>query len=225
MIKIILCGYREWAKKIFESIKLYDTVEIIDVINSQDEYKQKENKFPSEIDIIIFIGWSWIIPKSTTDKFLCLGIHPSNLPYYRGGSPLQHQIINGIERTKVTLMTLSSGKLDAGEIWGQTDLDLTGKNMTEVFTNLTTSSIILLHTFFDKYPNVFPQEQNISMGSYYKRRTPKQSQLTWDQMQKLNLKELYNFIRSLTDPYPNAYIEDEYGNKLVFKQVEYISKD
>ena len=38
----------------------------------------------------------------------------------------------------------------------------------------------------------------------------------------MTLKELYNFIRCLTDPYPNAFIEDNEGNRLVFKNVNYI---
>jgi methionyl-tRNA formyltransferase len=222
MIKIVLCGYRDWAKKIFESIQIHSNVKIIDIITSHEEYIQKENNFTEEIDIILFIGWSWIIPKETTDKFLCLGIHPSNLPYFRGGSPLQHQIIAGIEKSKVTLMTLSSEKLDAGDIWIQEDLDLLGDTMIEIFDNLIHSSIKLINSFFDKYPKIDPHEQNTKLGSYFKRRLPMQSQLTKDQIQNMSLKQLYNYIRALTDPYPNAYIEDEEGNRLYFKEVKYI---
>jgi len=35
----------------------------------------------------------------------------------------------------------------------------------------------------------------------------------------MNLKEIYNFIRAITDPYPNVYIEDKEGNKLFFNEV------
>ena len=221
MTKIILCGYRDWAWKIFKSIEKHPNVSVLDIITSHEEYIQKEENFNEEIDIILFVGWSWIIPAYTTGKFLCLGIHPSNLPNYRGGSPLQHQIINGIEKTKVTLMTLSSEKIDAGDIWIQEDFDLSGDNMIEIFNNLAQSSIKMLNSFFDRFPNILPQKQNISLGSYFKRRTQKQSELTKDQLQNLSLKELYNFIRALTDPYPNAFIEDDQGNKLFFKHVVY----
>ena len=37
-----------------------------------------------------------------------------------------------------------------------------------------------------------------------------------------SLLDMYNFIRALTNPYPNAFLIDEKGNKLVFKEVQYI---
>lgn len=222
MTKIVLCGYRDWAKKIFESIQKHPNVSVIDIIDSQEEYLQKEENFSEDIDIILFIGWSWIIPEKVNEKYLCLGIHPSNLPDYRGGSPIQHQIINGLTKTKVTLMTLSSSKLDAGDIWMQVDLSLEGNNMIEIFENLVSSSIKMLNDFFDMFPNVIPKQQEILLGSYFKRRTPNQSKITKEQLTNMNLKDLYNLIRALTDPYPNAFIEDEEGNKLMFKEVQFV---
>ena len=222
MIKVVLCGYRNWALRIFDSISAISNVKILDTIASQEDYLSKENYFTDEIDIILFIGWSWIIPPTITEKFLCLGIHPSDLPYYRGGSPLQHQIINGIEQTKVTLMTLSSKKIDAGEVWYKEDLSLNGKNMDAVFSNLIKSSNKMLASFFNKFPNILPMEQEITSGSYFKRRKHEESKLTKENLQNMSLKEIYNFIRALTDPYPNAYIEDEHGNILKLKEVEFI---
>lgn len=222
MTKIVLCGYREWAKEIFESIQKHPNVSVLDIIASQEEYIQKEESFDEDIDIILFIGWSWIIPAKVTDKYLCLGIHPSDLPNYRGGSPIQHQIINGISKTKVTLMTLSSSKLDAGDIWLQGDLSLEGHNMMEIFKNLTSSSIKILNDFFDRFPNLIPKQQDISLGTYFKRRTPNQSKISKEHLTNMNLKDLYNLIRALTDPYPNAFIEDDEGNKLLFKEVHFV---
>ncbi|WP_199119959.1 formyltransferase family protein [Pedobacter sp. ASV28] len=224
MTKVILCGYRDWANRIFENVNLHSKVFVVDTIRSHEEYIQKVDFFPEDIDLILFIGWSWIIPKETTEKFKCLGIHPSNLPFFRGGSPLQHQIINGVQESKVSLMTLSSTKLDAGEIWLQEDLDLSGKNMTEVFKNITSSSIKMLNLFFDNYVDIVPKEQDTTLGSYFKRRTEVQSKITLEQLQQMNLKEIYDFIRCLTDPYPNAYLEDSKGNKLFFQEVSYVPR-
>lgn len=153
-----------------------------------------------------------------------MGIHPSNLPDFRGRSPLQHQIIHGLTKTKVTLMTLSPDKIDAGDIWLKEDLDLSGDTMNDVFENLITSSTKLLYSFFNEYPKIEATEQNIKNGTYFKRRKPEESKLSKEDFANKTLKEIYNFIRSLTDPYPNAYLEDEFGNKLVFKNVTYITK-
>lgn len=222
MNKIILCGYRKWAIKVFESIKMHPNVTILDIICSHQEYQIKENNFNESIDIIVFVGWSWIIPQKTIKKILCLGVHPSILPYFKGGSPIQNQIIRGIEKTKVTLFTLSPEKLDAGDIWLQEDLDLSGDNMKEIFNNLAHITAKLLYSFFDKFPDIAPQQQDPTVDSYFKRRKPEESELTKEQLFNMSLKQLYNFIRALTDPYPNAYIKDEEGNKLYFKKVKYI---
>jgi len=222
MINILFCGYRDWSFSIIDEIKRHPKVNCIDVIKSKEEYDKKILIINENIDFILFLGWSWIIPKEVNEKYLCLGIHPSDLPMYRGGSPLQHQIIDGVINSKITLMTLSNKKLDAGEIWMKEELNLNGDNMASVFENIINSSIKLLNNFIDEFPLIKPISQKVEEGSYYKRRRPEQSKIKMEDFQNKSIEELYNFIRALTDPYPNAYIEDEYGNKLLFKEVKYI---
>lgn len=220
-LNVVFCGYRDWADEIFNVVANHKNINVKKIIKSYDEYKIFEEQPKSDIDLILFIGWSWIIPESITDSKLCVGLHPSDLPLYRGGSPLQNQIINGITSSKVSLITLSN-KLDAGEIWLKEDLSLLGDSMDDIFDNIVKSSIKILNNFFNDYPNIIPQSQDFLQGSYYKRRTPEQSKISLNEIGDLSLLELYNFIRCLTEPYPNAYIEDESGNKLIFKAVKYI---
>lgn len=221
-VKTILFGYRDWAFEIFDALKLNTKIEVIEVITSQEEFNKKCDSFDRDIDFLLFIGWSWIIPPAITEKFLCLGLHPSDLPNFRGGSPIQHQIIRGIEQTKLTLMTLSSTRLDAGDVWLKEDLDLNGKNITEIFSNLSISGIKLLCNFIDNFQKLKPITQVISEGSYYKRRKFAESEIKREDFSKLELKQIYNFIRCLTEPYPNAFIEDEHGNRLFFQEVKYV---
>lgn len=220
-INVVFCGYRSWANSIFELVEKHNNINVIKTIKTLEEYKEFEAHPIRDVDLILFIGWSWIIPESFTDNHICLGIHPSDLPQYRGGSPLQNQIINGVLNSKVSLITLSS-KLDAGEIWLKEDLALVGDSMDDIFDNIIHSSIALLNSFFNDYPNIKPITQDISKGSYFKRRKPEESKLTLDDFNKMTLQELYDFTRCLTDPYPNAYLEDAQGNRLVFKNVSYI---
>ncbi len=225
MNNVILCGYREWAIQIFEKISAHPNLKVIATIKSNNEFKEQIRNFdPQKIDFILFIGWSWIIENEFTQKFICLGIHPSDLPKFRGGSPLQHQIIQGVTKTKVSLMTLSSSKIDAGDIWLQEDLDLTGDSMNDVFRNLINSSTKLIISFLNVYPEINAYEQSLSSGSYFKRRKEEESKITKEDFANKSLIELYNFIRCLTDPYPNAYIEDQQGNRLIFKGISYIPK-
>lgn len=222
MINVIFCGYRAWALDVFSYFTFNKSINILKIVKSQEEFLTNANEFSDQkIDIIIFLGWSWIIPKEIIEKYLCLGIHPSDLPNYRGGSPIQNQIINGIYKTKVTLMTLSGSKIDTGDIWLKEDLDLTGSTINEIFEHITKSSIKLLENFFFQYPNIFPKIQDLSKGTYYKRRKPEESKISIEDFKTKSLEEIYNFIRCLTDPYPNAFIEDSQGNKLFFKHVIY----
>lgn len=217
---IVFCGYRDWALNIIDEIKEHSLIESYEIIKSKDEFEKKIPKLTKDVDFILLLGWSWIISDEITEKYKCIGIHPSDLPNYRGGSPLQHQIIEGIINSKISLISISK-KLDGGDIWMKEDFSLKGDNIKTVFKNLEKSSIQLLNNFFDSKGKVEKHQQNLDLGSYYKRRTPDKSKLHQKDLSNKSLEEIYNFIRSLTDPYPNAYIEDSEGNRLYFKEVHY----
>ena len=129
-MRVIFCGYRSWALNIIDEIKKHKKINSCEIISSKEEYDFKFNKLVINSDLIVFLGWSWIIPKEITNKYLCVGVHPSDLPDYRGGSPIQHQIINGVIETKISLMTISE-KLDGGDIWLKNDLDLGGDTIED----------------------------------------------------------------------------------------------
>lgn len=219
-MRIVFCGYREWALNIIEKIKGHHFIESYDVIKTKEEFEFQIPKLSGKVDFIILLGWSWLISDEITENYKCIGVHPSDLPNYRGGSPLQHQIIDGLMKTKISLISISK-KIDGGDIWIKEDLSLSGDNMKAVFNNLEESSILLLNNFFDKKGVIVRKEQDLSTGSYYKRRTPKESKIALSTFTEKPLNEIYDFIRSLTDPYPNAYIEDKEGNKLYFKGVSF----
>ena len=83
------------------------------------------------------------------------------------------------------------------------------------------SAINIFNIFFDLFSQTKPNKQNIKEGSYYKRRKPYESKIEIDDFKNKSLEEIYNFIRCLSDPYPNAYLEDSEGNRLYFKEVDY----
>lgn len=221
-MKILVCAYRDWAKEIFLNISSNKKVVIIDHIQSQEDLL-KITSDNIDVDLILFIGWSWILPDEITKNYLCVGIHPSDLPHYKGGSPIQNQIIDGVTKSKVTLFTLSP-KLDGGDIWLKEDVEFLGNNMNEIFNKIVRASTILLNIFFNQYPNIKTVQQNSKGGSYFKRRKPKESKLSNEHLMKMNTKELYDFIRCLTAPYPNAYYEDSNGDKVFFEEIDFFKK-
>jgi methionyl-tRNA formyltransferase len=221
-MNVVFCAYRKWALSVVEKIGLESCgIDKAVVIKTEKDFLKNIEQIDFEIDLIILIGWSWILNDQVISRYNCFGIHPSDLPSFRGGSPLQNQIIRGVVESKVSLMSISS-KLDAGNIWLQERLSLSGSNMDEVFDQLVCSCVVLIRGFIAEYPNLTPRVQDLSEGSYYPRRRPSDSRLEPDEFATKSLEELYNFIRCLTDPYPNAYIEDSSGDRLYFTGVKLV---
>lgn len=70
-----------------------------------------------EADIYVVAAFGQILSQEILDlpKFGCVNIHASLLPKYRGASPIQHVIIEGEEKTGVTIMQMDAG-LDTGDM-------------------------------------------------------------------------------------------------------------
>jgi len=196
---IWICAYREWALEIYDQVKNEIDCELIE---SKDKFNYAREKF-NKNDIIFFIGWSWIIDDHLIEKHKCICLHPSPLPKYRGGSPIQHQIINGESLSAVTFFRMTN-KLDAGVILYKEYFSLKG-NLKDIFSRiipLGTSGILRILT-----TNIKEEPQDESQATFYKRRKPGESEILINDFINYTAKELHNKIRSLQDPYPNAYIQ------------------
>lgn len=222
-VKIIFLVYRDWALRVAERFtqQHFGTIKT-EILATPEELSDwyttcGEHQFDA---ILMAIGWSWIIDSEITHRYLCLGIHPSDLPYYRGGSPIQIQIIDGITQTKCSLFRLTP-KIDAGDIWGQTYLSLVGDSMGDVLNNVEKAASRLLNQFASQYPNISTKPQDLSKGSCSRRRHPSDSRISACEINFDDIVPLYNKIRCLTSPYPNAYIEDRNGNRIYFETISF----
>lgn len=68
-------------------------------------------------DMIVVVAFGQLLPKSLLEgpKHGCINVHASLLPKYRGAAPIQWAVIEGEEKTGVTIMQLDEG-LDTGDI-------------------------------------------------------------------------------------------------------------
>lgn len=220
-MNIVFLAYRDWAFRVIERVAdRYSGSRKFETLLCAEELEQHARARVDNSCIYMALGWSDIIKSDITERFLCLGVHPSDLPMYRGGSPIQNQIIDGITETKCSLFQITS-KLDGGDIWLKTSLSLQGDSISDILENVTQSAVILVQEFIDDYPNIVPVNQDTSKGLYRKRRSPEDSNILQEELSLSNIVSLYNKIRCLTDPYPNAFIEDEAGNKLYFEKVRF----
>ena len=160
--------------------------------------------------MIFFVGWSWIISENIIEKYKCICLHPSPLPKYRGGSPLQHQIINGETESAVTLFEMDNG-IDTGDILFQKTISLEG-NLSDIFIRIINVGCIGIREIVNGNYESVKQDENKS--SFFNRRKIKMSEITTDDIQKYTAKELHNKIRALQSPYPNAFLKCKNGTKL-----------
>ena len=211
-MRIACIAYREWAINIYKEIqKSFDNTYEILLITSNFETHEKEisNFNP---DIILWYGWSNIISNRFINNYFSVMLHPSPLPKYRGGSPIQNQIINGEERSAVTLFKMNN-KIDEGDIIFQKEFSLTGE-LDSIFKRIIKTGIELTKEMIYNFNSLNFIRQEESQATFFSRRKPEQSEITLEELKNSTSLQLYNKIRALQDPYPNAFIKDKNGNKL-----------
>lgn len=213
MNRVWFCGYRDWALQIYEGVaSVNDTA--ITLLDNEESFDKSSSLF-KEGDLLLFVGWSWIVSKEITQKCKCACLHPSPLPKYRGGSPLQHQIINGEKDSAVTLFWMDE-YVDKGPIVFTGSFSLSG-SLDEIFSRIVSVGRVGINKLLNRHINNFytpgiPQEE--SAKTYYKRRTPAMSEIKLEDFTNLSARTLYDKVRALQSPYPNAYVVCADGKKL-----------
>lgn len=214
-MNIACITYRDWA------IDIYDKI--------HEVYKDKHNfliwsekkSFNAEVlkefkpDLILWYGWSWIVEDTFVNDYESIMLHPTPLPKYRGGSPIQNQIISGEKLGAVSLFKMNDG-LDKGDIYQQLPLSLTG-TLDDIFRRISDLGFAATCNIIEGNYTLTPQDH--SQSTYFKRRSPKDSEITIEELENKSSEYLYNKIRMLADPYPNAYIKTVDGKKLIIKEV------
>tara|TARA_B100001996_G_scaffold382613_1_gene374928 strand:- start:1456 stop:2136 length:681 start_codon:yes stop_codon:yes gene_type:complete len=224
MINLSICSHREWSNSICDELsKTYKDKNIkIEKFENNDELLKSldSNK---NFDAILFIGWNDILPKEIVDNNLCICLHPSLLPKYRGGSPIQHQMINGEKYSGVTIFKMDEG-IDTGPVFFQEKFLIEDLELNDVFIEIINIGIKgfskLINVLIDGEEILF-EGQNHNEASTYKRRKPEESEIDIEDFDNFTSKQLSNKINSLQDPYPNAYIKCKDGTRLYIKSSWY----
>ncbi|MBO5394726.1 MAG: methionyl-tRNA formyltransferase [Clostridia bacterium] len=96
--------------------------------------KMKEHKEEIEAidyDISVVASFGQILPKWFLEHKLCINVHPSLLPKYRGASPIQNAILNGDGVTGVTIMKVAM-EVDSGDIILQEEYKMQGEYYSQL---------------------------------------------------------------------------------------------
>lgn len=197
MISYLVVGRMSWNQKIFNQltnchdchfISTPEELTITQIRNIKPRY-------------IFFLHWSWKVPEEIIANYECVCFHMTDVPYGRGGSPLQNLIIRGHQQTKLTALRMTQ-QFDAGPIYLKKDLAL-GGNAEEIYIRATTLAAKMIEKIIAEEPTPIPQTGEVTI---FKRRKPAESEIS----ELSSLLNLHDFIRMLdAEGYPKAFIEHQ----------------
>ncbi|MBT8181755.1 MAG: methionyl-tRNA formyltransferase [Eudoraea sp.] len=170
------------------------------LINKKSEFRY-DNLKALNPDYIFIPHWSYIIPEKIYLNFKCVIFHMTDLPFGRGGSPLQNLIIRGYKKTKISAL-LAGKEVDAGPIFLKKDLSLKG-TAEEIFIRAIRVVEEMILDIIKDNPEPISQ---VGKVTFFKRRTPEMSSI-----KEINsIEKLYDFIRMLdAEGYPQAFLDTD----------------
>jgi len=157
-------------------------------------------------DYIFFPHWSFLISESIYKKYNCIIFHMTDLPFGRGGSPLQNLIARGIYETQISAIQCVE-ELDAGPVYLKSRFPLCG-NAEDIYMRAAATITEMIAHIIDYNPEPVPQVGDIVV---FKRRQPHEGNIA----ELETLEQVYDYIRMLdAEGYPKAFIETE---KFIFE--------
>lgn len=167
-------------------------------------------------DIILVLGWYYIVPQAIRNipKYGACGIHASLLPKYAGWAPLVWAIINGEEKTGVTFFQFDDS-VDGGDIIAQEEFEIEyNDTIKEVYQKATQKSAEILIRTLPILNTITFCKQDKEKLEIYNKREPKDGEIDFSKSSK----EIYDFIRAQSSPYPGAFFKTIDGKKIIIEK-------
>ncbi|RDU38523.1 methionyl-tRNA formyltransferase [Neobacillus piezotolerans] len=155
-------------------------------------------------DIIVTAAFGQILPKELLESppHGCINVHASLLPELRGGAPIHYSIIQGKEKTGITIMYMEE-KLDAGDILTQAEVPITETDTVgTLHDKLSAAGAELLSETMPKLlkGELSPVKQNEDEATFAFNIKREEERVDWNKTGE----EIYNQIRGM-NPWPVAY--------------------
>ncbi len=163
-------------------------------------------------EVIFFPHWSHIIPAEIFNRWECIVFHMTDLPYGRGGSPLQNLIASGVRNTQVCALRVEEG-LDTGPVYMRRPLYIGDGSAADIFNAASRLCFSMIREILAGQPSPVPQ---VGAVVQFRRRRPEESRIH----PSLHGRHLYDFIRMLDAPeYPPAFLEVD-GRRIEFRDAK-----
>lgn len=196
----IIASNKKWNVGLPKSLSAYAGHDFVYIEKKEDlSFKALDKIKPR---YVFLPHWSFIVPKNVYENYECIIFHMTDVPFGRGGSPLQNLISRGIYETKISALRCVK-ELDAGPVYLKRPLSLYG-SAEEIY--LRASEIIeeMICQIIQEQPVPVEQTGEITCFS---RRKPEQSDIA----ELISLKQVFDYIRMLdANGYPRAFLETEH---------------
>ena len=184
-------------------------------INDEENISLLRNIKP---DLILVMGWSQLLKKEIIEipKFGVIGSHPTELPKYRGRSPIPWSVLKGLDESALTFFLIEEG-VDNGDIVAQRKFKITSEDdATSIYEKIiSVGKEMLLETLaliekgqvkrFKQNPEKFIEN--------WPKRTPEDGKIDWSKSGK----EIHTLIRATTYPYPGAFTFFKESKLIIWK--------
>ena len=167
---------------------------------------RKDFEFLKELDVdmLITTAYGQILPQEVLDiaKINNINVHASLLPKLRGGAPIHRSIIEGHDKTGVTIMEMVN-KMDAGRMYAKKEYAINNEiNTTQLFKELAVvGKDLLLETLplllEGKLEGEVQNEEEVTYAFNIKR---EEERIDFNK----TVQEVHNLIRGLSEV-PGAY--------------------
>lgn len=194
--RYIVAGCKSWHRRVFGEVlsKLAGEWNYV----GEREQLSLENIRELRPRYAFFLHWSWKVPPEILDEVECVCFHMADVPYGRGGSPLQNLIVRGHRDTKLTALRMAS-EFDAGPVYLKRNLSLEG-GAEEIYLRACALSADMIKQIVQDEMQPLPQTGE---PVNFRRRKPEESQIA----QLDSLEQLHDFIRMLdAEGYPRAFL-------------------
>lgn len=195
----VIVSEKIWNRSLVKNLKSDGNIWVL--INKKNDFTYSNmNKLKPKM---IFIPhWSHYIPEEIYSNYECVVFHETDLPYGRGGSPIQNLIERGFKKTKVSAIKANK-ELDAGDVYLKRDLDLYG-TAEEIYLRVNEIIEGMIKEIVKNKTEPSPQKGEPVV---FKRRNPSQSNIA----ELDDLEKIYDYIRMLdAEGYPQAFIETKF---------------
>jgi methionyl-tRNA formyltransferase len=193
----IVASCKRWHKSGFDATNIQSTANWC-WVESPAELEECLRQI-SKPRYIFFLHWNWRVPDDVWERYECVCFHMTDVPFGRGGSPLQNLILAGYKNTKISALRMVA-ELDAGPVYCKCDLTLDGRAI-DIYLRASEISFKIIHWMTRNEPAPLAQQGEPVL---FHRRRPSQSVLPVNG----SLEALFDHIRMLDAPtYPLAFLE------------------